>query len=74
MEDGRSTTAESASPTIPGWRLILSDMGRFWAVREKAFPQGALRAGAEPTVDADTFDGVKAEVDQQENIAKQVVS
>ncbi|MFD8529390.1 hypothetical protein ACFV0L_18420 [Streptosporangium canum] len=74
MEDGRSTPPAKATPTIPGWRLILSDMGRLWAVRETAFPQGALRAGAEPTVDADTFDDLKVEVNLQEEIAKQVVS
>ncbi|OUC83323.1 hypothetical protein CA984_40870 [Streptosporangium minutum] len=65
---------ESAIPAIPGWRLILSDRGRFWAVRETAFPRSALRAGAEPTVDADTFDGLEAEVERQEEIAKKVVA
>ncbi|WP_165781096.1 hypothetical protein [Streptosporangium minutum] len=49
-------------------------MGRLWAVREKAFPSGALRAGAEPTVDADTAGELEAEVERQEKIARQVVS
>ncbi|WP_433247282.1 hypothetical protein ACQPYK_46745 [Streptosporangium sp. CA-135522] len=71
MEDVRSRMPE---PAIPGWRLILSDRGRFWAVREKPFPRGALHAGAEPIVDADTFDGLEAEVERQEEIAKQVVA
>lgn len=60
--------------TIPGWRLILSDKGRFWAIRREAFPRGALRAGAEPAVDADTFDDLKAEVARQEEIAERVAS
>ncbi len=71
MEDAKSTMPESA---IPGWRLILSDRGRFWAIRREPFPRGALRAGAEPAVDADTFDDVKAEVARQEEIAKRVAS
>ncbi|MEV4247339.1 hypothetical protein AB0J63_28475 [Streptosporangium canum] len=74
MENARSTMPESAILRIPGWRLIRSDQGRFWAFREKAFPPGALRAGAEPGVDADTFDDLKAEVDQQEEIAGRVTS
>ena len=65
---------ESASHTIPGWRLIRSDRGRFWAFREKAFPQEALLAGAKPDLDADTFDDLKAAAAQQEEIAGQVVS
>lgn len=72
MEDARSTTPAPAIPTIPGWRLIISDKGRFWAIRRTRFPRGALRAGAEPTVDADTFDEVQAEVTRQEEIAKRV--
>lgn len=74
MEDGKSTMPESAIPAIPGWRLILSDRGRFWAIRQEPFPRGALRAGAEPAVDADTFDDVEAEVARQEEIAKRVAS
>lgn len=74
MQDGKSTMPESAIPTIPGWRLIISDRGRFWAIRREAFPRGALHAGAEPTVDADTFDDLKAEVTRQEEIAKWVTS
>ncbi|MEU1877903.1 hypothetical protein ABZ470_11355 [Streptosporangium sp. NPDC020072] len=53
MKDTRRTLTE---PAIPGWRLIISDTGRFWAIRNRAFPRTALRAGAEPTVDADTFE------------------
>ncbi|MEU9832968.1 hypothetical protein AB0D67_15690 [Streptosporangium sp. NPDC048047] len=62
MMDVRSTMP---GPAIPGWRLILSDKGRLWAVRREAFPRGALRAGAEITVDVDTFDALKAEVARQ---------
>ncbi|MEV8630910.1 hypothetical protein AB0395_04565 [Streptosporangium sp. NPDC051023] len=68
MGDGRSATP---APAIPGWRLIISDRGRFWAIRRQAFPRGALHAGAEPTVDADTFEQVQAEVARQEEIAQQ---
>lgn len=71
MEDARSTTPE---PAIPGWRLILSDRGRFWAIRQRPFPIAAMRAGADPAVDADTFDEVQAAVTRQEEIAEQVSS
>ncbi|WP_433235602.1 hypothetical protein ACQPYK_25630 [Streptosporangium sp. CA-135522] len=74
MEDVRSAMPDSASLTIPGWRLIRSDRGRFWAFREKAFPQGALHAGAKADLDADTFDDLLAEVARQEEIAGQVVA
>ncbi|MEV7907585.1 hypothetical protein [Streptomyces anulatus] len=68
MEDIRRILVE---PAIPGWRLIISDKGRFWAIRRRSFPRGALRAGAEPTVDADTFEEVRAVVERQEEIARQ---
>ncbi|MEV8634452.1 hypothetical protein AB0395_22625 [Streptosporangium sp. NPDC051023] len=69
MSDGR---APAPSPTIPGWRLILSDRSRFWAFRETPFPIAARRAGAEPDLDADTFDEIQALVERQEEIARQV--
>ncbi|MFI7533926.1 hypothetical protein [Streptosporangium sp. NPDC049376] len=71
MHDGTSTTT---APAIPGWRLIISDTGRFWAIRNRAFPRTALRAGAEPTVDADTFEEVQAAVTEQEEKARGAVA
>ncbi|MFD0883845.1 hypothetical protein ACFQ08_04645 [Streptosporangium algeriense] len=70
MHDGKTPTA---APTIPGWRLIISDRGRFWAIRINAFPRAALRAGAEPTVDADTFAEVREAVAVQEEKARVAV-
>ncbi|MEV7008784.1 hypothetical protein [Streptosporangium sp. NPDC051022] len=67
MQDARSA---APTPAIPGWRLIISDKGRFWAIRRQSFPRGALRAGAEPAVDADTFEEVRAAVERQEEIAR----
>ncbi|MER7211086.1 MULTISPECIES: hypothetical protein [Streptosporangium] len=67
---------ENARPvqSIPGWRLIISDAGRFWAIRNRAFPRTALRAGAEPTVDADTFEQVQEAVAAQEEKARDAVA
>ncbi|MER7206768.1 hypothetical protein ABT340_06820 [Streptosporangium sp. NPDC000239] len=59
---------------IPGWRLIISDAGRFWAFRSHVFPCTAVHAGAQSAVDADTFDEVQAAVAEQEEIAKGVAS
>ncbi|MEU1737084.1 hypothetical protein [Streptosporangium sp. NPDC020145] len=71
MHEGKS---ETAAPAIPGWRLIISDAGRFWAIRNRAFPRTALRAGAEPTVDADTFEQVQEAVAAQEEKARDAVA
>ncbi|MEV8630106.1 hypothetical protein AB0395_28075 [Streptosporangium sp. NPDC051023] len=71
MENARSLPT---SPAIPGWRLIISDAGRFWAIRQTPFPIAAMRAGADPAVDADTFAEVRAMVERQEEIARQVTS
>ncbi|MEV7004882.1 hypothetical protein [Streptosporangium sp. NPDC051022] len=71
MENARSIPTSQA---IPGWRLILSDAGRFWALRQTPFPVDAVRAGADPAVDADTFAEVQAAVEQQEEIARRVTS
>ncbi|GAA3095507.1 hypothetical protein [Streptosporangium carneum] len=60
--------------TIPGWRLIISDAGRFWARRQSPFPVEALWAGADPAVDADTFAEVQVAVERQEEIARQAAS
>ncbi|MER7212953.1 hypothetical protein ABT340_38325 [Streptosporangium sp. NPDC000239] len=56
-------------PVIPGWRLIISDAGRFWAFRSHVFPFAAVRAGAESAVDADTFEEIQALVAEQEKTA-----
>ncbi|MER7128453.1 hypothetical protein, partial [Streptosporangium saharense] len=61
-------------PAIPGWRLIVSDTGRYWAIRNRAFPRVALRAGVEPAVDADTFEEVQAAVAEQEDKARTAVA
>ncbi|MEV8630822.1 hypothetical protein AB0395_04125 [Streptosporangium sp. NPDC051023] len=71
MEDIRRILPEAA---ISGWRLIISDKGRFWAIRRQSFPRGALRVGAEPTVDADTFEEVQAAVERQEEIARRAAT
>ena len=64
----------SAAPPleISGWRVIRSDAGRYWASRECPFPGDSLW-GDPPfrTVDADTFDDLRTEVDRQEAAARQ---
>ncbi|MFC3980456.1 hypothetical protein [Streptosporangium jomthongense] len=57
-------------PVIPGWRLIISDAGRFWAFRNHVFSRVAVRAGAESAVDADTFEEIQAIVAEQEEKAR----
>ncbi|MGW4426128.1 hypothetical protein [Streptosporangium sp. NPDC004631] len=69
MHDGRSTTPQSARPVIPGWQVFLSDRGRFWASRREPFSSQAAYAGAERTVDADTFEELRAETARQEETA-----
>ncbi|MGW4424940.1 hypothetical protein [Streptosporangium sp. NPDC004631] len=72
MHDGRSTTpqsATSATAVIPGWQVFLSDRGRFWASRREPFSPEAFHAGAERTVDADTFEQLQAETTRQEETA-----
>ncbi|MFF4413535.1 hypothetical protein ACFYY8_13465 [Streptosporangium sp. NPDC001559] len=62
------------TPVIPGWRLIISDAGRFWAFRTHVFSRVAVRAGAESAVDADTFDEVQEAVAEQEKTARDAVA
>ncbi|GAA3122535.1 hypothetical protein [Streptosporangium carneum] len=57
------------APVIPGWRVILSDRGRLWASRVVPFTDSQFDLGAERTVDADTLDDLRAEVDRQETTA-----
>ncbi|MFF5211764.1 hypothetical protein [Streptosporangium sp. NPDC000396] len=76
MNDARATVSE---PTIPGWRVIHSDAGRFWASRVKPFPDGLVRGTGlkQPpfrTVDADTFTDLQTRVAEQENAAQEVTS
>ncbi|GAA3130651.1 hypothetical protein [Streptosporangium carneum] len=71
MDDVRPT---SAGQTIPGWRVIVSDAGRYWASRREPFPDDATQGAAlnvPPfrTVDADTLDELRAEVERQETAA-----
>ncbi|GHE37589.1 hypothetical protein GCM10017673_45050 [Streptosporangium violaceochromogenes] len=56
---------------IPGWRVIRSDAGRFWASRVEPFP-GETEWYAPPyrTVDGDTFEQLRAEVERQEEAAR----
>ena len=77
MQDRSSTMPGSARPAsatsvvsvIPGWQVFLSDRGRFWASRRKPFSPQAMYAGAERTVDADTFEQLRAETARQEETA-----
>ncbi|MEV4093178.1 hypothetical protein [Streptosporangium saharense] len=71
MNDGK---AKVPSPTIPGWRLLISTAGRFWAFRETPFSAKARQAGAEPDLDADTFAEIQAAVELQEEIARLVAA
>ncbi|MEV7014137.1 hypothetical protein [Streptosporangium sp. NPDC051022] len=49
--------------------MILSDEGRLWASRGVPFTQAQFDAGAERTVDADSLEELRAEVDRQEAAA-----
>ncbi|MEV7009549.1 hypothetical protein [Streptosporangium sp. NPDC051022] len=69
MEDARATVP---TPTIPGWRVILSDKGRLWASRIVPFTEPEMGVGATRTVDADTLDELAGEVERQERVAGQV--
>ncbi|MFJ2028013.1 hypothetical protein [Streptosporangium sp. NPDC087985] len=60
------------APAIPGWRVIRSDAGRYWASREEPFPDDtAWNSPPFRTVDADTFDDLQAEVTRQEEAAQE---
>ncbi|MGW4423434.1 hypothetical protein [Streptosporangium sp. NPDC004631] len=75
MHDGRSAMPESATSMIPGWRVVRSDAGRYWASRVRPFTTEQLnRTDAYRTVDADTFDGLRAEAARQEEAAEAVTS
>ncbi|MEV8635796.1 hypothetical protein AB0395_29480 [Streptosporangium sp. NPDC051023] len=49
--------------------MILSDEGRLWASRGVPFTAAQSDAGAERTVDADTLEELRVEVDRQEAAA-----
>lgn len=58
---------------IPGWRVIVSDTGRFWASRETPFPRETeWHAPPYRTVDGDTFEALRAEVERQEKSAREL--
>ncbi|MGW4421647.1 hypothetical protein [Streptosporangium sp. NPDC004631] len=60
-------------PAIPGWRVIRSDAGRFWASRVEPFPcETEWYAPPFRTVDGDTFEQLRAEVERQEEAAGRV--
>ncbi|MFD0883616.1 hypothetical protein ACFQ08_03450 [Streptosporangium algeriense] len=71
MHDDKAIVPAS---TIPGRRLITGDQSHFWAFRRKPFSNEARQAGAEPDVDADTFDEIRVLVERQEEIARGVAS
>ncbi|MGI5155023.1 hypothetical protein [Microbispora sp. CA-102843] len=52
-----------------GWRIMRSDAGRFWATRERPFPQEAEEAGALRTVDADDLQELCRVTAEQESLA-----
>lgn len=67
------TKSVSPIPTIPGWRVIRSDAGRYWASRVRPFTVEQLnRTDAYRTVDADTLDDLRAETARQEEAAEAV--
>lgn len=58
---------------IPEWRVIISDAGRYWASRVQPFPGGGeWNAPPYRTVDADTFEQLRAEAATQEEAAGRV--
>ncbi|MEV7010057.1 hypothetical protein [Streptosporangium sp. NPDC051022] len=67
MEDTKSGNPVGA---IPGWRIIRSDKNRLWASRVVPFTEAEMGVGATRTVDADTFDDLRAEVERQETTAE----
>ena len=70
MEHLRSAAPD---PVIPGWRVILSDAGRFWASRVLPFPNDSeWYAPPFRTVDGDTFEQLRAKVERQEEAAGRV--
>lgn len=72
MNDARPAQPDEA---IPGWRVIRSDAGRFWASRVEPFPQETeWYAPPFRTVDGDTFERLRAEVAAQEEAAERVAS
>ncbi|GHH66202.1 hypothetical protein GCM10017673_11570 [Streptosporangium violaceochromogenes] len=58
---------------IPGWRIIVSDTGRLWASRVQPFPRETeWHAPPYRTVDADTLTQLQAEVERQEQAAREL--
>ncbi|GHH70515.1 hypothetical protein GCM10017673_22520 [Streptosporangium violaceochromogenes] len=66
-------TVVTSGGVIPGWRVIRSDAGRFWASRVEPFPRETeWHAPPFRTVDGDTLDELRAEVERQEEAARAV--
>ncbi|MGI5224114.1 hypothetical protein [Actinoallomurus sp. CA-142502] len=63
---------------FPGWRLWISDTGRWWAFRTEAcaLTIEQLRAGCRLIVQADTSDAlysaIRAEIEAERRVASQV--
>lgn len=53
----------------PGWRILMSDAGRYWATREQQFTREQMAAGAARTVDGDTLPELCRAIAEQEAIA-----
>ncbi|GLK07570.1 hypothetical protein [Streptosporangium carneum] len=72
MGNGKSPVL---AETIPGWRVMRSDAGRYWATRNEPFldavTRGPLDAPPFRTVDADTYGELLDEVHRQERAAEQ---
>ncbi|GAA4561125.1 hypothetical protein [Planotetraspora kaengkrachanensis] len=61
-------------PVIPGWRIMHSDAGRFWATRSSSFDGKAEKAGAARTVDGDDLMQLAQAIAEQESIAATATS
>lgn len=64
-------SSPSPADAMPGWRVIRSDAGRLWASRVQPFPgEGEWDGPPFRTVDADTFEQLRAEVARQEEAGR----
>ncbi|MGW5262497.1 hypothetical protein ACWEQG_16090 [Microbispora sp. NPDC004025] len=54
---------------VSRWRVWRSDVGRWWATRERPFGIAAEKAGAYRTVDADDLDELCRVIAEQESMA-----
>ncbi|XVQ84976.1 hypothetical protein ACQP2K_40195 [Microbispora siamensis] len=75
----RSSRAELSAATlaelrhivraVTPWRVWRSDVGRWWATRERPFGFAAEEAGAHRTVDGDDLDELCRVIAEQESLA-----